>query len=265
MTRAACAGSLLLGIAACTSAGAQGPPRDPGDWQLEYAISGGIAIYAHALTVTRAGELKASDTRLRDNVTARAASDLVATITAFLRTAREAKKRPPMPDAIDTSLVLTSGGRKYELEPTPDIRAKLDAAWDAAVSGALVGSWRQSGWKLCKPAAQLAASEMDTPIDDLTFRSDGTFGLMWAGGGAHTTGVAHVQVPYPDYTGAYTVTASTGALSMRSRNPLVNLRDFSGEGRFRIDGAELTLTNIWLGTRQAPHKPEVCELTFARK
>ena len=88
---------------------------------------------------------------------------------------------------------------------------------------------------------------------------------MWRGGGAYTADIPHVHVPHPDYNGAYTAAPSTGALSLHSTSPLVTLRDFSGEGRFRITGAELTLTNIWLGTRQAAHKPDICELTFTKQ
>jgi hypothetical protein len=263
----ACALSIALPIAAaCTAVGgAKEPQRDPGEWQVHYVTAGGLAFYTHALMVTRAGELRATDTRLGDDVTGRAANDLVTTIDAYLKTAREAKKTAPMPDAISTSLVLTSVGQKDELALTRDIQARLDVAWDAAVSAALVGSWRQSGWKLCNPAAQLTAADTDTPIDDLTFRSDGTFGVMWRGGGAYTADIPHVFVPHSDYDGTYSATPSTGALSMRSTSPLMTLRDFSGQGRFRIAGAELTLINIWLGTRQAPHKPDICELTFTKQ
>ncbi len=262
-----CALSTALPIAAaCTAAGSgPAPPRNPGDWQLEYVTAGGLSFYAHALTVVHTGEMKASDSRLGDDVTGQASKETLTAIDAFLQSAREAKKQPPMPDAVETSLVLTSGGRKHELEPTRDIRATLDAAWDAAVAGALVGSWRQSGWKLCTAAAQLAASDVDTPIEDLTFRSDGTFGVMWRGGGAHTADLPHVEVPYPDYTGAYTAIPSTGALRMRSNPFFTTLRDFSGQGTFRINRAELTLVNVWLGTRQAPQKPDICELTFKKK
>ncbi len=255
----------LLGIG-CTSAGG-GPPirQDLGDWQLEYGIAGGVTFNVHALTISRNGELKASDTRLGDDVTGQASGELLAAAAAFLKTAREAKKTVPVPDGIEAALVLTSRGQKYDLQLTRDLRARLEVAWDAAVSGALIGSWRQSGWKLCTPAAQLSRSDMDTPIDDLTFRPDGTFGLMWRGGGAHTGDIPHVPVAYPDYNGDYTTMPSTGSIRMRSTSPLVRLRDFSGDGRFRVNGTELTLMNIWLGTRDAPKKPDICELTFTRK
>jgi len=50
-----------------------------------------------------------------------------------------------------------------------------------------------------------------------------------------------------------------------NRNADVFVPDFSGQGSFRITPNELTLRNVWLGTKQATRKPDICELTFARK
>ena len=49
-----------------------------------------------------------------------------------------------------------------------------------------------------------------------------------------------------------------------SLDDLLN-RHFAGNGHFTITATELTLQDIWLGTRQAPNKPHICELTFARE
>jgi hypothetical protein len=127
---------------------------------------------------------------------------------------------------------------------------------------ALIGSWRQSGWKLCKPVAQLAPSDVDPPIDELVFRPDGTFSVTWRGGGAHTTDIPHVFIP--DYSGHYSVESGTARIRMRIDNGLFVPRDFSGDGTYLIKGNELTLTGVWFGTKQAKQKPDICELTFTR-
>jgi hypothetical protein len=127
----------------------------------------------------------------------------------------------------------------------------------------IVGSWWQSGWKLCKPAAQLSAADVDVPIDELVIRADGTFSVTWRGGGAHTGDIPHVFIP--DYTGHYTIESAAGRIRMRIDNGLFVPRDFSGSGTYIVKGSELTLTGVWFGTRQAPQRPDICELTFTRK
>jgi len=52
----------------------------------------------------------------------------------------------------------------------------------------LLGTWRESAWKLCHPAAQLTAADYDMPLDNVTFQPDGTFTLTWRGGGARADG-----------------------------------------------------------------------------
>ena len=140
--------------------------------------------------------------------------------------------------------------------------AALGAARPQPAS-ALVGSWRESGWKLCKPAEQLTASDVDTPIDDLVFRTNGTFSVTWRGGGAQTTDIPHVSVP--DYSGHYTLDPAAHRIVMRIDNGLFVPGDFVGDGSYAIDARTLTFTHVWFGTKQAPHRPDVCELTFTRK
>lgn len=69
----------------------------------------------------------------------------------------------------------------------------------------------------------------------------------------------------PDYQGRYDVVAAQAYLSLKFERGIVNPRDFAGKGHFTITATELTLQDIWLGTRQAPKKPNICELTFARE
>jgi hypothetical protein len=261
----AVATATLIGCTTPSASETQFLPKELGDWQLDYSVSGGLSFSAHALTVSRSGELRAVDTRLGDDVRARASQDVLKDITRFLSDARPARSTSPQPDAISAALVLKAGGRQYELALNETIQSRLDAAWDKAVAEALVGSWRESGWTLCRPAAVLTAADMDTPIDDLTFQRDGRFTLVWRGGGPETADIPHVHVDVPDYTGTYAVTPTTGAMKMHSTSPLVSLRDFSGDGQFQIKGTELTLTRIWLGTRTAARKPDICALAFTRK
>ena len=229
-------------------------PSDPGQWTIEYAVSGGIAFNVHYVRVARDGALTAGDRRLGMEVAGRAPDDLMTRLTAFLKTAPDARKTAPMPDAIGTSIVVTSAGRKRELEPAPEIAAAMESAWSDAVTRAIAGSWTQSGWRLCNPAAQLTADETDTPIDDLTFRDDGTFDVTWPGGGAR-----------PTYRGRYTLNPRFGMIQVSAAPATTPPRDFAGDGSFQIAQRQLTLKRVWLGTRKAPRRPDICELTFTRK
>lgn len=265
MNREAFVLCVVLTSVACLAAvsAQQTPAHDPGAWTIEYSVSGGIAFNVHALRVTRAGELAASDHRLGMDVTGRASPELLTKLGAFIQTARDAKKTPPMPDAIGASLTVTVQGRRREVEPTPDISAALESAWNDAVRHALVGSWTQSGWKPCNPAEKMTSESIDVPIDDLTFREGGTFELTWRGGGARTTGVPHVALP--DFSGRYMVMPPLGSIQFTVPPPAPTPRDFAGDGSFQIAAGQLTLKRVWLGTRTAPRRPDLCDLTFSRK
>jgi hypothetical protein len=126
----------------------------------------------------------------------------------------------------------------------------------------IVGSWRQSAWKLCKPVAQITASDVDPPIERLEFGPDGTFSVTWPGGGAHSLGVPHEFIP--DYRGRYTLDAKAGRIRMENVRGLFVPNDFAGSGSYAISGNALTLTGVWFGTRRAKQKPDICELTFTK-
>jgi hypothetical protein len=232
------------------------------EWTLDYTVAGGIAGNVHSVTVTRSGTLTAFDKRLGMDVNGRAPDGLVARLDAFLKTAENARKTPVNPDQIVASLVVTSGGRAVDLEPAADVRKELESAWTAAIEGGVVGTWTQSDWKLCTPASTITSADMDAPIDDLTFRADGTFSVTWRGGGARTTSVPAVIVP--DYGGRYTLDAARAGIHLLvgSASPP---RDFTSDGTFRLANGRLTLKSVWLGTRVAPRRPDICELTFARR
>src|SRR5262245_29085456 len=102
--------------------------------------------------------------------------------------------------------------------------AWTQAPADRAGAPSIVGSWRQAEWKLCPPADRAEAVDLDAPIDDLTFRADGTFSVTWKGGGARTTSVPSVTLP--DYSGTFTVTLATGAIQLRYPSGVTPPRDF---------------------------------------
>lgn len=135
----------------------------------------------------------------------------------------------------------------------PRTRAESQAIVRPTSANPLVGYWRQSGWKFCTPVARLTAEQMDPPIDELWFRSDGTFTVTW--------------VPferYKDYWGHYTYDESTGALELAIEHGNYVPRDFVGKGTAKVEGQRLTLDGVRLGTKKAKNRPEVCQLTFSR-
>jgi hypothetical protein len=250
-------------LSSAVTAACQQRPQPLGDWKVEYSVSGGFAFNRHYVTVTRGGELAAGDIRLHDAVVVRAPETLLAKLGTLLNSARPAAKveKPPIADAIYVTLVLTSSGRTYELALTPEFRAVLDEAWDMALTQALVGAWRQSMWRLCNPVEQLTASDVDPAIDELTFRADGTFSIGWAPDDGHST----APVKTRDYRGRYTIVPTRGSLRIGIDDSSPRAADFSGEGTWAIDKGQLTVTNVWFGTRQARQKPDICELTFVKK
>jgi hypothetical protein len=247
-------------------ADAQSLPKELKEWTLEYGLSGGIAGIMRHVSVSQDGAVGVDDKAGDTHLTGRAPDDLIAKIAVTLKTARDLKpstaRRAPMPDQMDGWLSITTGGREYPLEVTSVIVDLMEEAANIAEKKAVVGTWGQTGWKLCKPAAQLAPSGTDPPVDALVFKPDGTFSVTWRGGGAHTTGVPHVDIP--DYQGRYEVSPKSGSIQMRIEGGLFVPADFSGQGSFRLSANQLTLRNVWLGTRRATQKPDVCELTFSK-
>jgi hypothetical protein len=260
--------TIVCACALLDPAAGESLPRDLKEWRIEYVVGGGLRGIDQQLTVASDGTVVVADQFAAERVESRAPDELVATITAFLKIARNAKppKSPPTPemsDAFGAWLSVETGGHDYSLEMTPEIVSLLSGAMDAAVKQAVIGTWWQSAWKLCKPAPQLARSDMEPPIEALVFEADGGFSVTWRGGGAHTTGVPHVFVP--DYRGRYSLSPQTGSIQMHIDNGLFVPSDFSGHGSLRINKNQLTVRNVWFGTKQAKQKPDICELTFTRK
>ena len=159
----ACAMSTVLAF------GGQSLPRDLKEWRLDYGRNGGIAGVMLHVTLARDGAIVVEDKARDGRVTGRASDDLMVKLSAFLRVARDEKPsavtRPPVPDQIGQCLSVTTGGREYRLEVTSQLVDLMDEAMNVAAKHALVGTRRQSAWKLCKPMAQLAMSVMDPPIE----------------------------------------------------------------------------------------------------
>lgn len=240
----------------CAGGAAQRPQLDRTDWKVESAMSGGIAGIRHSVTLAHDGTLEGSDSRLRFHVTAKVPSQVVANVAALLATAEPAKPAGrPMPDAIESGLVVTTGGRRIPLQPIAAIAKALDDAFYDVVSRSIVGEWRQSSWKLCTPATQVGAADVDPPIDKLRFDERGIFAVTWIGS----------EKTIPDYSGHYSVAPAAGAIHLRADLSPDVPKDFSGEGTFSLAEGTLTLRNVWLGTKQAKSRPDVCELTFSRR
>ncbi len=265
MVVASCAMVLVNG------ASGQAIPRNLQSWQVDFTISGTIRGLNEHLALNQAGELTADQRSEPTHVAGHASPELLAKVKAWLQVARPTKPDPNLaiPDALLLSAVLTAGGRQYPLEMPGDLYGPLQDAFNTLYKQALLGHWRQSAWKLCTPVKELQPSDVDLPIDDLSFRPDGTFTVRWRGG-AHTTSIPHKLIP--DYQGHYEVYPENGYLSMKYNEPnpqydraILIPRDFSGAGHFTIMGNQLTLHNIWLGTREAKKKPDICELTFTRE
>lgn len=239
-------------------------PRDLNEWTVEYSIVGGRWPRRHSVSLTSAGGLVGTDTDAGHHVTARVSDDVVAKATSLLKRAQPAKPDPPSPDKPRLGLVLDTGGRTYDLEPTSDITKILDEAFDGAVAAGVIGEWRQSGWKLCKPVPQVNLEKIDPPIDPLIFKSDGTFSVTWLERPTITE-APHVQGA--DYTGHYTLnpSPSQGYIQMSIDGGRFVPVDFSGRGGFGLADGALTIRNAWFGTKRVKPKPNICELTFAKK
>ena len=250
--------ALAMAMAAemCSGSAAQRPPLDRNDWKVESGMSGGIAGIRHSVALAHDGTLEGTDSRLRFHVTTKVSSQVVAKIAALLANVGPAKPAgPPMPDAFVSGLVVTTGGRRIPLQPNAEIAKTLDDAFYQAVSRGIVGEWRQSSWKLCSQAAQVGAADVDPPVDKLRFEERGIFAVTWPGN----------QKTIPDYSGHYTVEPARGTIRMHADPGPGVPADFSGDGTFSLADGTLTLRNIWLGTKQAKQRPDVCELTFTKR
>jgi|SRR5581483_4740037 len=257
------AGPRQLATLDCSALATVSDPDDLKQWTLEYAIDGGLAPSHRGLRLTQAGDVSVSTGR--SGVTEHASPDLMTKITEFLKSAQKATPFTPGPDQRSTSLTLTSAGVIEELELTSNIADLLSQTIDRAIKRAFLGNWWESEWKLCHPAAQLTAGQMDVPIESLIFRDDGHFSVTWRGGGAESPGrPGEPFIWVPDYSGSYTIIPDDDSIHLKFENGIHAQRDFSGDGHFQIDGEKLVLNNLWLGTYQAKQRPDICEMTFKR-
>jgi len=241
-------------------------PHELKTWTLEYSLTGGIAGLHRDLRLAQTGEINvsANSGNFASHISARAPAELVAKIADFLKNAQEERpaSREPMPDAINTSLALISGGSKYELEIPENIGQALNEAMESVLKTALVGVWWESRWDLCRAAAQLTGDQVDSPIERLVFQDNGRFSVTARVYGAPKGKTPHISVP--DYSGKYSIQADYGGIHLSFENGIYTPRDFSGDGFFRIDEDKLVLKNVWLGTYTAKQKPDICEMTFER-
>jgi hypothetical protein len=249
----------------------ESPPRRPASFALEYSLAGGSAALDRHLRLTPAGTLDVS-TNANGYATVlhgRASPELISAVSAFLEAAEPAPLRAPtrQPSAADSSLALIAGGARYELALQPNLVRRLGEAITSQLQNAVVGNWREAAWKLCRPAATLAADQMDASIDWLAFERNGAFSVTWQGGGGRVYGDPTGTQPHtalPDYSGRYELDPDRGRIRLTFGNGIDHPRDFSGEGFFRIAGDTLGLEGVWLGTYKAKKRPDICELSFVR-
>jgi hypothetical protein len=229
-----------------------------------------MALVNRHLRLTQSGELDVSflPGEYNSHFSAHASPELVKRIADFLQVAekeRPSTGKPIAPDALYVSLAVIAHGSKYMLETPDDIASLLETALNSTVKKAFVGTWTESVWKLCKPATQLTADQMDPPIERLVFQDDDRFSVTWRGGGAEVPGnVGEPFVWLPDYSGRYALDPDHNSIHMTFENGIHTPRDFSGDGIVRINGDKLILNNVWLGTYRAKQKPDICEMTFVR-
>jgi len=256
--------SVAISCAALVSfANAQAVPPNLKTWTLEYSVDGGNTPYHRAVTVTQTGGLTVS--YFDDRVTGHASPELMAKITDFLKVAKKARPFAPGQDQRYASLTLTAPGLALELEKPDAISALLSQTMNATTQKALIGSWWESEWKLCHPAAQLTAEQMDPPIQILALRDDGHFSVTWQSGGAESPGrPGEPFIWMPDYSGSYNISPDEDRIHLVFESGIRSPRDFSGDGNFEIDDKKLVLRNLWLGTYKAKQKPDICEMTFKR-
>jgi len=250
---------------------AQVPPHDVKNWIVEYSLTGGIAFFNRHLRLANTGELTVSanpDTS-RTLINTHAPAELVAKINEFLKNAQPEHPTtgPIHPDSLNSSLALISGGSKYDLEVPDDIGKALDDSMESVLKTAVVGTWWESEWKLCRPAAQLTADQVDLPIESLIFLDNGQYSVTWKGGGARAYGDPTGKIPHtavPDYSGKYAIQPDHSSIHLTFEPGIYTPRDFSGDGVVWIDDNKLVLRNVWLGTYKAKQKPDICEMTFKR-
>lgn len=244
---------------------AQTLPRDLKTWTLEYTAGGGIRARGMSLKLTQDGALNVSNIS-ESNVRAHAPAELMTRIREFLKVAHQSRPTMPGPDQSYDELILTSAGVKYELAPE-SVRDLLSQTIDTVMNKEILGTWWESEWKLCQPAAQLTANQMDAPIESLVFQNDGHFSVTWRGGGARAYADPSGKTPHvsvPDYSGRYVISPDDGGIRMTFESGVHTPRDFSGDGGFQITEDKLVLSRVWLGTHSAKQKPDICEMTFKR-
>lgn len=271
LTAETIAGRRELGQLNCLHvAAAEALPRNLKTWAIEYSAIGGIAGLNRHLRLTENGDLDIAfqPGEYASHVSKHASPELVKRISDFLGVAqkeRPSSGKPIVPDALYVSLALVANGSKYMLEAPDDLASLLELTINSTLKQAVVGTWWESEWKLCKPAAQLMTDQMDPPIERLVFQEDNHFSVKWRGGGAEAPGRPGERfISIPDYSGRYALQPDHNSIHMTFENGIRAPRDFSGDGSFRINGDKLILNNVWLGTDKAKQKPDICEMTFLR-
>lgn len=117
-------------------------------------------------------------------------------------------------------------------------------------SNPFVGRWHEVAQLPCGGGPEVAP---EVPIGELWFRADGEVMVTWM----------PFEI-YVDYWSQYTydLMASTIEIVPESGNYLP--ADVEGAGNFTIEGNQLVLADMWLGTPQNSMKPALCGHRFER-
>jgi hypothetical protein len=253
----------VLGVAIAIAASLSAQEARAG-WTLAYSVSGGIMGQARTVTITAAGRIQLDDRRL-GRLDVPMERDLFVRARDAVAAAREVApaRRTPYPDEIVSSLTLTSDGRTRDIEMTPDLLNALRRGADIGVWQALVGTWRQVALTYCTPAAHQSPGDVEPAIETLTFNGDSSFAVHWPGD-PHAAGQPRVALP--SLRGSFRASLSGGSLELTPDDGIAPPRDFAGNGSFRFDGdRRLLLRGVWLGTRSAATRPDVCEIAFEKE
>lgn len=115
----------------------------------------------------------------------------------------------------------------------------------------LVGIWREEVQFACGTGTEVSP---ESPIDELRFRADGTFGVTWQ----------PFEV-YVDYWGSYQYSLAQGTLDLAVTGANYSPDDVDGNGLFSLDEqGRLILSDMWLGSPSGGKSSANCGHRFAR-
>lgn len=117
-------------------------------------------------------------------------------------------------------------------------------------SNPFVGIWHEVAQLPCGGGPEVAP---EMPIGELWFRASGDVNVTWT----------PFEI-YVDYWGDYTYDLMTGDLSITPTGGNYVPADVEGAGKFTLQGTDLVLEDMWLGSPQGAVAPANCGHRFQR-